>query len=359
MREDGLRTGAIQEREDDPATLCGGRLDHYRIEDLVAQGGMANIFRATNLSTGEAVAIKIPHADVANDDQLLEGLDREERILQMLDHPGIVRVIREQGHSRPYMVMEWAEGRSLREVLNREGKLSAERAVKIAVSLCDALECIHRDGIVHRDLKPENILVDAEDHIKLIDFGIALTMASRRMTFSSFSRALGTPDYMAPEQVEAKREDRRSDLYSVGIILYEMVTGRVPFAGDTPLALMNARLLNDPPPARDFARSIPPQLERIIGRVLERHPKNRYRNAGEFARSLRQVHEPRTPVPVSPRTNEGAHSKRIWLYAAALIPLLILGLLVLEARREAGGPGPTAKQASACGVRGQARTPLS
>ncbi len=160
-----------------------------------------------------------------------------------------MRVFGGEDHSRIYMVMEWCEGRLLRQIL-QEGKITPDRAIRIAIGVLDALDYIHANGVVHRDLKPENIMVDAEDNIKLIDFGIAGDTAARRLTYAKFTAALGTPDYISPEQVKGKRGDGRSDIYSMGVILYEMLTGKLPFTGPSPLAVMNERLLNYPIPPR-------------------------------------------------------------------------------------------------------------
>ena len=142
--------------------------------------------------------------------------------------------------------------------------------------MLDALEYIHANGVVHRDLKPENIMVDAEDNIKLIDFGIAGDSAARRLTYANFTATLGTPNYISPEQVKGKRGDGRSDIYSLGVILYEMLTGKLPFTGSSPLAAMNDRLLNYPIPPAVADPSISPQLQEVLYRALERDPKNRY-----------------------------------------------------------------------------------
>jgi hypothetical protein len=144
------------------------------------------------------------------------------------------------------MVMEWVDGRLLRQIMNEQGKLPSRARGPLTVAICQALEYIHANGVVHRDLKPENIMVDADDNIRLIDFGIAGKRGSRRLTFANFSRNMGTPDYISPEQVKGKRGDARSDVYSLGVMLYEMLTGKTPFSGPNPFAVMNDRLLNYP-----------------------------------------------------------------------------------------------------------------
>jgi len=211
-----------------------------------------------------------------------------------------------------------------------------ERAVHIALRVADALEYIHTHGVVHRDLKPENIMVDADDRIKLIDFGIAGKEGSRRLTFAKLSQVMGTPDYISPEQVKGKRGDGRSDIYALGVMLYEMLTGQVPFRGPNPFAIMNDRLLNNPVPPRELDASISPQLQEIIYRALEREPRNRYASAKEFAWDL--THQDQVGVAERPELREWKKRKspllrRILFYVAmALIPIVIFGLLIWVAK---------------------------
>src|SRR5579864_1685524 len=214
----------------------GDVLDQYRIDARVARSGMATLYRATNVKDGRPVALKVPHPEMEADPVLVERFKREEEIGQMLDHPGVVKTFDGEERSRLYMVLEWVDGRLLRAILNEQGALPIERAEKITLRICDAIDYMHKHGVVHRDLKPENVMVDDRDEIKLIDFGIAMKEDARRLTFVNVSSMLGTPDYIAPEQVQGKRGDQRSDMYALGIMLYEMLTGQVPFSGPNPLA---------------------------------------------------------------------------------------------------------------------------
>jgi serine/threonine-protein kinase len=234
------------------------------------------------------------------------------------------------------MVIEWIDGRLLRAILNQEHRLSIERATKFTLEICDALDAMHKHGVVHRDLKPENIMVDAQDHIKLIDFGIAMKQDARRLTFVQVSATLGTPDYISPEQVKGKRVDQRSDIYSLGVMFYEMLTGEPPYNGPNPLAVMNERLLHDPRPARKMRPEIPPELEEILKRALEREPRHRYQTASEMAWELQ--HQELVGVEDGPRRplSRGIRwpgARRMLLYAGlALAPILLFGLMMALAK---------------------------
>ena len=314
----------------------GDKLDHYLIENLVERSGMASIFRATDEQTGRRVAIKVPHPEMEADPIFFERFNREQEIGQKLDHPGVMKVFPNDHHSQHYMVMEWVEGRLLRGLLNEQGKFPADRAVKIALQVASAIEYIHGHGVIHRDLKPENIMVDANDHIKLIDFGIAANLGSRRITFAKFSQTVGTPDYISPEQVKGKRGDGRSDVYALGVMLYEMVTGKVPFTGPNAFVIMNDRLLNNPIPPREIDPTISPQLQEIIYRAMERDPNQRYPNAHELIWDLE--HQDKVGVAERPevtdwRKRRTPWARRIVLYAMlALIPIVVFGLLLWVAR---------------------------
>jgi serine/threonine protein kinase len=298
---------------------------------------MASIFRGTDLRTGRHVAIKVPHPEMESDPVFFDRFHREEEIGKLLDHPGVMKVFTDDNHSQIYMVMEWVEGKLLRQILNEQKRLPLERAVKIALGICEALDYIHSHGIVHRDLKPENIMIDDEDHVKLIDFGIAGKQGARRLTFANFSQIMGTPEYISPEQVKGKRGDGRSDVFALGVMLYEMLTGKSPFQGPNPFAIMNDRLLNNPIPPREIDPTISPQLQEVIYRALERDPKNRYANAHQFAYDLKhldQVGVAERPELHDWKTRRTPWLRRVLFYVAmALIPVVIFGLLLYFARR--------------------------
>ena len=310
----------------------GDLLDQYRIENLVARSGMASIFRATDTRTGRPVALKIPHPEMEADVVLYDRFKREQEIGQKLDHPHVMKVMPTEDPSQVYMVMEWVDGRLLRQILIEQRKLPIERAIPLTKKICDALEYIHQHGVVHRDLKPENIMVDAEDNVKLIDFGIAGHEGSRRLTFAKLSQLMGTPDYISPEQVKGKRGDGRSDIYALGVMFYEMLTGKVPFQGPNAFAIMNDRLLNNPTPPREVDPTIPPELQEIIYRALERDPKNRYATAKEFAWDLE--HPDQVGVADRPELRDWKKRRTGWFrriafyLMLALIPVVIFSFLL-------------------------------
>jgi serine/threonine-protein kinase len=316
---------------------AGQELDHYRIEAAVADSGMATIFRATDMRDGRQVAIKIPHVALEQDAVRFDRFKREEEIGTALNHPNVMRIFSDEHRSRLYMTMEWCTGRLLRDILTEKGKLAPERAIKITLGILRALGYIHNHGVVHRDLKPENIMVDDQNNIKLIDFGIASREGAKRLTYAGYTQALGTPEYISPEQVKGKRGDARSDLYSLGIMLFEMLSGKMPFSGPSPLAVMNDRLINHPLPPSVAEPTISPQLQEVLYRALEREPKNRYPSAHDFALDLEHLNQ----VGIADRTELARWKRRrpimpgrILLYSAlALIPILLFLVMLLLSRR--------------------------
>jgi serine/threonine protein kinase len=268
---------------------AGNRLDQYELTELVARSGMASIFKATDTVSGQTVAIKIPYLQFESDIVFCGRFQREEEVGQRLDHPNIIKVLTPQRKSRMYIAMEFVDGPSLHAIMRGKRPLPTEQALDIGRQLAAALVYMHSQGVVHRDLKPENILVTPNGQIKIMDFGIALDESARRLTWSRLSSTVGTPDYMAPEQVGGKRGDARTDIYALGTMLYEMLTANLPYSADTVYALMRAKTKLDPQPPTRFRPDLDPHLEEIVLHAIERNPRDRYANAGEM---LADLHNP-------------------------------------------------------------------
>ena len=326
--------------------VAGDRVDQYELTELLARSGMASIFKAIDRTTGKAVALKVPHLQYEADIAFYQRFEREEKIGQKLDHPNIVRVLSPEKKSRMYLVMELAEGRSLRAIQGNK-RMAVDKALNFATQIASALVYLHSRGIVHRDLKPDNVIVTPEGIIKLLDFGIAMDEAARRLTWFGFTPPVGTPDYMAPEQVRGKRGDARTDVYALGTMLYEMVTGELPYPHGNVHATMRAKLNQDPRPPSDVMSGIDPKVEEIIMHSIERSPRERYTTAREMLADL----ENPSQVVLRDRTErrgipllERLHIPGRFL-ARAVLAIVIVGLLFLtlasgRSRRTHAGPVP-------------------
>jgi serine/threonine-protein kinase len=313
----------------------GDKLDHYRIDEVVAHDRGTTIFRATDLLSTKSVAIEIPDPEIEADPVLFERFQREEETGKGLDHPGLIKVIEkhggERGQSPPYMVKEWFDGMSLRELLSK-GKFATERAISVTASICDVVGFVHNRGIVLLDIEPEHVLLGANDQLKLNHLGVTSKFGTRRLTFTKLSQVVGASQYISPEELKGLRVDARSDIYSIGLMLYEMLTGRLPFQGPG----IYDRLVKHLVPPRELDANISPQLQEVIYRALEREPRNRYVTAHEFARDLTHLEQ----VGVADRAEVRDWKKetalplrKLALYAAlALIPIAIFGLMLYFAR---------------------------
>jgi len=278
------RTPAPVSNELEPGQVLD---DRFEITDLISRSGMASIFKARDRETDRVVAVKVPFMQFESDVSTFTRFQREEDIGRQLDHPFILKVFPvERPKSRPYLVMEFLEGETLDKLMAATRPLPEKAAAQIASRICEALEHMHARNIVHRDLKPQNIMICSDETIRILDFGIAKAARMRRLTFVGFSPTMGTPDYMAPEQVNGRRGDHRTDIYSLGAILYEMVTGKVPFEGESPYVIMNARTTGDPVAPRKLNDHLTPVMEEIVLHALARNPDERYPNAAAMKAEL-------------------------------------------------------------------------
>jgi serine/threonine-protein kinase len=265
----------------------GQTLDNrFVIEDVISRSGMASIFKAKDIKTEKIIAIKIPHMQFESDIAFFSRFQREAEIGKKLDHPNILKFYDVPEQSRPYIAMELLEGKTLADLLIEQRPFPIGDAVQIASRICDALTHMHENKIVHRDLKPQNVMLCNDGTLRVMDFGIAKSMEARRLTFAGFSTTMGTPDYMAPEQVKGRRGDERTDIYSLGAMLYEMTTGSVPFEGPNPFIVMNSRLTGDPLAPRKRNPEIPEQIEEITLHAMEREPHNRFASAAAMKAEL-------------------------------------------------------------------------
>jgi serine/threonine-protein kinase len=254
--------------------------DRFFITGIISRGGMATIFKATDLLTKQDVALKVPFMQYECDLRFYSCFVREEKIGLLLNHPYILKFIPVEHRSRPYIVTEYLQGHTLAHLLKSVRPMPEKDAVRLASRMCEALAHMHEHGFVHRDLKPQNVMICSDGTIRVLDFGIA-KITGRRFSLFGFTPAKGTPEYMAPEHVSGKHEDKRTDIYSLGAMLYEMVAGAIPFAsenGDV-FAAMDAKVTGDPVAPRTLNRALSEQVEEIVLHAMERDPRKRYPTA--------------------------------------------------------------------------------
>lgn len=262
----------------------------YRVDSVVARGGMATVFRATDTRLDRVVALKVMHANLADDPEFVQRFVREAKLAARVNHPAIVSVF-DQGESDGlvYLVMEYIPGRTLRAELRQEGRLSAQRALTVVTTVLDALQAAHQAGLAHRDIKPENVLLSDSGTVKVADFGLARAIAESNASAVTRGLLIGTVAYLAPEQVEQGHADQRSDVYSAGIVLYEACVGQVPFTGETPLSIAYQHVHGTVPAPSSIRADVPHQIDQVVARATARDPQNRYASAGEFATAVRAL----------------------------------------------------------------------
>ena len=345
--------------------LIGRSFGAYKILESVGEGGMAVVYKGFQESLNRYVAIKVLRGDLAQNQEFIARFRREALAVAALSHPNLLHVYDAgRDHGVYYIIMDYVPGGSLHDLIGF-GPVEPGRAVSIAAQVADALDSAHRRGLIHRDVKPSNILMAEDGRPLLTDFGIAKALhESTQLTHTGAS--IGTPAYMAPEQAEGQSTDGRTDIYALGIVLFEMLSGQAPFRAETPMELIYKQMQTPPPPLRQVNPSVPAGLEGIVNRALAKQPKDRYQTAGEFAAALRQFQTSEapsaaararvkqatptpTPAGVALLGPEGQRRRRRLLAILVMaIVAVLLALLGTGAYLLLGGGGPT----------GTAKTPL-
>jgi eukaryotic-like serine/threonine-protein kinase len=271
--------------------LLGGR---YELDGIVGRGGMAEVFRARDIRLDRIVGVKTLRDDLARDQTFQARFRREAQSAASLNHPSIVAVY-DTGEDMvgntpvPYIVMEFVDGRTLRDLLRDDRRLLPERAAEITDGVLRALDYSHRNGIVHRDIKPGNVMLTRAGEVKVMDFGIARAVADSQMTMTQTAQVIGTAQYLSPEQARGERVDARSDLYSTGCLLYELLTGRPPFTGDSPVAIAYQHVKEEPVPPSRIDPEVPPWADAIVLKAMQKDPALRYQSAGEMRNDIQRA----------------------------------------------------------------------
>lgn len=259
--------------------------ERYKLEDFIGQGGMSLVYRAVDIRTGHSVAVKILKSEYNSDKEFLERFQREAQAASLMSHHNLVNLldVGVEGEYR-YLVLEYVNGNTLKDIIRQKGRLNYQTAIQITIRILSALQHAHDNGIIHRDIKPQNVLIHADGHVKVSDFGIA--RMTNAFTISKGDTVVGSVHYSSPEQATGSVVEATSDIYSTGVVLYEMLTGRVPFVGDTPVAVAMQHVQDPPPPITDFAPETPPAVVAVVMKALEKNPKNRFQSAREMADAL-------------------------------------------------------------------------
>lgn len=265
----------------------GDQFAHFQIQEHMAQGGMSDIYLAYDLVHRREVVLKIPESSIIGDPAQYERFQREMEVVTDLNHPAILRGLETGQYNRtPFLVTELVKGAPLRQIITTSAPMPPERAVELARKIAEGMAYCHAHGVIHRDLKPENILVTEEGQPVIMDFGLALTKGAHRVTYSNLSATMGTPDYMAPEQIEGLRGDARTDIYALGTILFEMLSGHLPFSGDNNMVVMAQHLHGTAPRLDRIQPGAPASVAAIVVRCLQLNPEDRYQTMDGLVEAL-------------------------------------------------------------------------
>lgn len=300
--------------------------ERYQVLGVIGTGGMSVVYKALDTKENRTVAVKVLQDKFQENEELVRRFRREATAASKMSHDNIVRMLDVGSDGgMQYLVMEYVEGRTLKQIITSEGRLSAERAVKYALRILAALDHAHKRGIVHRDIKPQNILVDNNDVIKVADFGIARLVDNTTGTLSDSNTALGTVQYMSPEQANGDPVDERGDLYSLGIVIYEMLTGEVPFSGDNAVAIAVKQMREVAMTMRSKYRDIPRSLDEVVFKAIEKQPDHRYQDARSMAKDLsRALRQPKGGYVKSYEENKPLGERIRSFLNTALVVLSIL-----------------------------------
>ena len=338
-------------REEAVEGLIGRTLNHYRVLEDLGAGGMGRVYLAEDTRLGRNVALKILPPEMASDAERLERFEHEARVVAGLSHPNIVTLHSiEEADGIRFISMERVEGKTLRQLIPKDG-LPLKRFFELAIPLVDAVGAAHERGVTHRDLKPENVMVTTAGRVKVLDFGLAKLQESaftpldeaRTASITQDGRILGTVAYMSPEQAEGKPLDHRSDIFSLGILLYEVATGERPFKGDTNLSILSAILKDTPPPVSERRAELPRPLSRMIQRALEKKPGDRYQSAADLRQDLEDLKRDVETGEVVSGTRLALVSlgkRRVPLLAAVVVLLVALGIAAAVTAVRRRGPAP-------------------
>ena len=313
------------------AYTAGTQVDHYEIIRLLGHGGMNRVYLARDVSNGQTVVLKFPNDDLIGNVAVFERYKREAEIGNRLHHPHIQHLLNtDEKRSEDYLVVEYIKGQTLRTLLEEyaPNPLPVAEAIRITLQICDALVYCHEHGIFHRDIKPENIMIQDDGNITIIDFGIALLEGARRVTWRGLSGTMGTPDYMSPEQLKGERGTASSDIYAVGVMLYEMLCGHTPFEGENIFAIMNQHVSQDPPSILLMNPQISPSLATVVMRAIRRDQTKRYQLMSDLLYDLRNLEEVK-PVPYEPEAPRLNQSGRTVIIATLIIIAICLLIIAL------------------------------
>ena len=316
------------------AYIQGTKIDHYEIIRLLGHGGMNWVYLARDLANEQVVVLKFPNDELIGNIAVFERYRREAEIGNRVHHAQVQQLLNtDEKRSEDYLVVEYIKGQTLRAVLEEHAPnpLPVAEAIHITLLISDALAYCHERGIFHRDIKPENIMVQEDGNIKIIDFGIALLEGARRVTWRGLSGTVGTPDYMSPEQLKGERGTASSDIYAVGVMLYEMLCGHTPFEGENIFAIMNQHVSQDPPSILLMNPRLSPELATVVMRAIRRDKSKRYTSMSDLHHDLLHLEEvkPVAYEPDAPRLNQSGRKAIMTILLIIAICLLIIALGVL------------------------------